>query len=64
MTKQQSGGKCPICNSSNKDIEGKPGPYFPFCSKRCKLVDLANWMQGSYTLDSDSGAVDESEQGD
>ncbi len=23
---------------------------FPFCSKRCKQVDLYRWMNGNYTI--------------
>ncbi len=35
---------CPIC--------GKPTvqDYRPFCSKRCADVDLARWLNESYTL--------------
>ncbi|MFM1802125.1 MAG: gyrase inhibitor YacG [Planctomycetota bacterium] len=25
-------------------------PFFPFCSERCKLVDLGRWMDGSYLV--------------
>jgi endogenous inhibitor of DNA gyrase (YacG/DUF329 family) len=25
-------------------------PYFPFCSKRCKLIDLGRWLDGTYSL--------------
>lgn len=25
-------------------------PFFPFCSDRCKLVDLGRWMDGSYLI--------------
>ena len=24
--------------------------YRPFCSSRCKLIDLGNWIDGSYRL--------------
>ena len=24
--------------------------YRPFCSSRCKLIDLGNWIDGSYKL--------------
>ena len=27
--------------------------YKPFCSARCKLIDLGNWMNGGYTLPSE-----------
>ena len=26
------------------------GPEFPFCSKRCRLLDLDKWFTGSYVI--------------
>jgi len=38
--------KCPICNDSvNVDI-----PTFPFCSDRCKQIDLGKWLDGKYAI--------------
>jgi endogenous inhibitor of DNA gyrase (YacG/DUF329 family) len=28
---------------------GNP-PTYPFCSPRCKLVDLGNWLDGRYVI--------------
>ncbi len=25
-------------------------PYRPFCSRRCKLLDLDNWLSGRYRI--------------
>lgn len=35
---------CPIC--------GKPSVrgLFPFCSARCKDIDLSKWLTGSYAI--------------
>jgi endogenous inhibitor of DNA gyrase (YacG/DUF329 family) len=35
---------CPIC--------GKPAAeaFFPFCSARCKQIDLNRWLSGSYVI--------------
>ena len=33
--------KCPTCRKEGAWFEG---PYGPFCSKRCKLVDLGKWF--------------------
>ena len=38
--------QCPICKAR---FEGKP-PSFPFCSERCKLIDLSNWVSGRYVV--------------
>lgn len=41
---------CPICRKRfpYKKIENSPD--FPFCSRRCKLVDLGRWLEGEYVL--------------
>ena len=33
--------KCPTCKQSGNWFDGS---YGPFCSKRCKLVDLGKWL--------------------
>ncbi len=38
--------KCPICK---KEVE--PGGRFaPFCSDRCRLLDLGKWASGEYRI--------------
>jgi len=38
--------RCPIC--------GKPvpvgDPYMPFCSDRCRIIDLGNWASEKYVI--------------
>ncbi len=38
--------KCPICK---KDVKEK-NPEFPFCSERCRMVDLGNWASEKYVI--------------
>ena len=40
--------KCPICK---KSVQAKD-PEFPFCSERCRLVDLGKWASGGYVISS------------
>lgn len=43
-------GRCPICS---KDFEVQALtdlPSFPFCSERCRLIDLGRWIDGNYVL--------------
>lgn len=41
-----SQSQCPTCsNAVTQD-----GPYFPFCSERCRLVDLNHWFNGDYSI--------------
>lgn len=37
--------KCPICRTL---LPGVDIPTFPFCSDRCRLLDLHNWIEGKY----------------
>jgi hypothetical protein len=41
--------RCPICE---KVIENAPDDFAPrpFCSARCKLVDLGRWLDGAYRI--------------
>ncbi|EAU40069.1 zinc-binding protein [Fulvimarina pelagi HTCC2506] len=36
--------KCPECNRESSR------EHFPFCSERCKAVDLNRWLAGSYVI--------------
>lgn len=39
---------CPICKA--KLPEQPRNPSHPFCSARCKLVDLGNWLGDGYVI--------------
>lgn len=39
--------KCPTCK---KEILWSSVPFRPFCSERCKLIDLGAWADGSYAV--------------
>ncbi len=39
--------KCPTCK---KDIECEKTSYRPFCSERCKLIDLGEWAGEHYRV--------------
>lgn len=48
--------KCPICQNEyelERDSEGKLPGTFPFCSNRCKMMDLGAWLDSSYKIESD-----------
>jgi len=51
-------GTCPQCN---KPAQTK---YRPFCSKRCADVDLGQWLNEGYRIESDEeNNFDDYEQG-
>ena len=39
--------QCPICR---KPTDSESNAEFPFCSERCRLVDLGNWATGKYVV--------------
>ena len=39
--------KCPICK---KKFESSKSKSKPFCSDRCKDIDLGNWLNEGYTI--------------
>ena len=40
--------QCPICKKAVKTAD----PEFPFCSPRCRLIDLGKWASGEYVISS------------
>ncbi len=51
--------RCPICKKPVKSGDAE----FPFCSERCRLIDLGKWASGAYVISSPvtdtSDAIDE-----
>ena len=42
---------CPICKSPVDEADrANPKSSFPFCSPRCKLIDLGRWLGGKYQI--------------
>jgi uncharacterized protein len=40
--------RCPICKQAVKSSD----PDFPFCSERCRTIDLGKWASGQYVISS------------
>jgi endogenous inhibitor of DNA gyrase (YacG/DUF329 family) len=38
--------KCPICRKEVKIDD----PEMPFCSERCRMIDLGNWSSEKYVI--------------
>ena len=42
---------CPRCGASIDADASKPLPEnFPFCSERCRLIDLGKWFADEYRI--------------
>jgi uncharacterized protein len=49
--------QCPICKAPVDEADaGKEGSFFPFCSDRCRLIDLGRWLDGKYAIPVDRNA--------
>ncbi len=40
--------RCPNCGKQAKFTPGNP--YRPFCSERCKIIDLGAWAEEKYAI--------------
>ncbi|MFC1549360.1 DNA gyrase inhibitor YacG [Nitrospirota bacterium] len=49
---------CPICKA---ETTWEENPDRPFCSKRCRLMDLGKWVSQEYKVQGEG--LDESEPG-
>jgi uncharacterized protein len=49
--------KCPGCG---KESPFSRNPFRPFCSERCKLIDLGDWLSGTYGIQLSENVEDES----
>ena len=48
--------KCPNCK---KPVEWSDKSTFrPFCSERCRVIDLGGWADGSYAIPTDTPVED------
>ncbi|MFU0842408.1 MAG: DNA gyrase inhibitor YacG [Burkholderia sp.] len=54
--------KCPTCG---RETEYSPkNPWRPFCSERCKLIDLGAWADDRYVIQGAPGSADRMEPED
>jgi uncharacterized protein len=42
--------QCPICKKPVPDQEPMRPKAYPFCSERCKLIDLGRWLGEKYQI--------------
>ena len=46
---------CPTC----RKLVNRRDPEFPFCSERCRTIDLGKWASNGYVVSSPIGPDDE-----
>jgi endogenous inhibitor of DNA gyrase (YacG/DUF329 family) len=56
--------RCPVCDRLMQGTGRAEWPEFPFCSPRCRLVDLGRWLGGTYTFEQETTEADPEPAGD
>jgi endogenous inhibitor of DNA gyrase (YacG/DUF329 family) len=49
---------CPCCKKQSE--YSSDNPFRPFCSERCRLIDLGGWASESYRVPVENDPFDES----
>jgi uncharacterized protein len=47
--------QCPICRKPVKAADAE----FPFCSNRCRTIDLGKWASGAYVIPSQTADAED-----
>ncbi len=55
--------RCPVCGREVR-FEGELTKTYPFCSKRCRLIDLGEWLSERYRISEDlpGAEIEESDE--
>jgi endogenous inhibitor of DNA gyrase (YacG/DUF329 family) len=48
--------RCAVCK---KETAWKDNPFRPFCSERCRLIDLGRWAAEEYRIAGEKNALPE-----
>jgi endogenous inhibitor of DNA gyrase (YacG/DUF329 family) len=51
--------RCPICQT---EVSWEENPHRPFCSERCRLMDLGAWSEGRYRIPGEKLAPESKEK--
>ena len=53
--------ECPPCRKPFEVERADQAPHRPFCSERCKMVDLGRWLDGTYCVSDPTGPMGQPE---
>jgi uncharacterized protein len=53
--------KCPTCG--RQSVWAEDNPFRPFCSERCRLIDLGAWLSEKRSIPSNESEPPESDLG-
>jgi len=52
--------RCPTCKKAVRRTEAE----YPFCSQRCRTIDLGKWASGAYVISTPINQADQSGEAD
>ncbi|HYL02308.1 MAG TPA: DNA gyrase inhibitor YacG [Steroidobacteraceae bacterium] len=50
--------RCPTCR---RELEWDAAPFRPFCSERCRLIDLGAWLSEQRVIPGEAGPAADAE---
>jgi endogenous inhibitor of DNA gyrase (YacG/DUF329 family) len=53
--------KCPVCK---KEAKWDDNPFRPFCSGRCRLIDLGKWASEEYRIAGEKKDIPDNTEGE
>lgn len=53
--------QCPVCGKPVEDTA--TSKWRPFCSERCKLIDLGEWASEGYSIAGEKAPREDSDRG-
>ncbi|GBD36800.1 DNA gyrase inhibitor YacG [bacterium HR36] len=56
--------RCPICGKEICIEKLEDLPTFPFCSRRCRIIDTGRWLGGEYRIPVEQEDLDALEKSD
>ncbi len=60
MAAKELAVQCPTCGKTVVRRRREDAPFFPFCSERCRLIDLGKWFEGEHRISEEAaGPVEE-----
>ena len=54
------GVKCPTCR---REIDWSSSPFRPFCSERCRMIDLGAWLSEQRSIAGDTTPMESDVEG-
>jgi len=55
--------KIKLCPHCKKPAKWEDNPFRPFCSERCKMIDLGKWAAEDYHIPGNDADEEEMEKG-